>query len=293
MKKDAEKIKEVTSSILKKFYKKRKKTAHKNDFGRLLVIGGNEKYSGSSGFNSISALNTFYAISAYRSGVDIVEVAAPKRIANIVAKFSPEIITIPLKGDYITKNHLKTLLKESKNKTAFVIGGGLGREKSTLEMVRVYLKKIKIPGVVDADAIYALKKTKINLKNLVITPNAHEFFVLTGEKPNKNLKEKINQVKKAAKKLKTIILLKGAEDIISDGEREAINKTGNSYMTVGGTGDTLAGILGSLIAQKNPLFESACGAAYINGKAGELTKRKNSFTASDLLEKIGEVVDRK
>ena len=61
-------------------------------------------------------------------------------------------------------------------------------------------------------------------------------------------------------------------------------------MTKGGTGDTLAGILGSLIAQGNSLFDSACAAAYINGKAAELTGKKTSLVATDLLKEIGEVV---
>jgi len=281
----------IKSSILKKVYKPRKPWAHKGDFGRLLVIGGSKKYSGSPAFNFLAALQ---AMSAYRTGTDVVEVVAPKRAADIIASFSPNIITIPLEGDYIAKKHLPILLKESKNKSAFVIGGGIERNKSTLETIRYYLKKIKIPGVIDADAIYALKnnKNKINLSNFVITPHSYEFFILTGKKPTENLKQRINLVKQEAKKLNTTILLKGHIDIISNGKQTAINKTGTPYMTKGGTGDTLAGITGSLIAQGNSLFLSACAAAYINGKAGELTKRKNSFVASDLLEEIGNVIKK-
>ena len=272
----------INKSILKKVYKKRKPWSHKDDFGRLLIIGGSKKYSGSPGFNALAA------ISAYKTGVDIVEVVAPKRAANIIASFSPDIITYPLDGNYIEKKHLPIFLKESKNKSAFIIGGGIERNKQTLETTKTYLKKIKIPGVIDADAIYALKN--IDLSNFVITPHAHEFHILTKIKPSKNLKQRISQVQNATKKLNTTILLKGHVDIISNGKETAINKTGNPYMTKGGTGDTLAGILGSLIAQKNSLFNSACAAAYINGKAGELTKKKTSLTATDLLEKISKIV---
>jgi len=283
----------IKSSILKKVYKPRKPWAHKGDFGRLLVIGGSKKYSGSPTFNALAALQT---MSAYRTGTDVVEVVAPKRAADIIASFSPNIITIPLEGDYIAKKHLPILLKESKNKTAFVIGGGIERNKSTLETIKYYLKKIKILGVIDADAIYALKnnknnKNKINLSNFVITPHAYEFFILTGKKPNDNLKQRIKLVQEQAKKLNTTILLKGHVDIISNGKQTAINKTGTPFMTKGGTGDTLAGIVGSLIAQGSSLFDSACVAAYINGKAGELTRKKISLTASDLLEQISKIVD--
>lgn len=288
-----ERVIQVKKSILKKVYKFRGEHSIKNDFGNLLIIGGNKKYSGSLAFNALSA------ISAYKSGVDIVEIIAPKRAADIIAKFSPNMITYPFNGDFIKKNHLSILFKESKNKKAFIIGGGIGKNKKTLFAIKNYLEKIKIPGVIDADAIYAITKNnikdkKIKLKNFVFTPHSHEFFVLTGKKIHHkiNLKEKINLVRQEAKNFDTTILLKGNPDIISNGDQTAINKTGNAYMTVGGTGDTLAGILGGLIAQGNDLFESACAAAYINGKAGELASKnlKVSMTATDLLEKISQVI---
>ncbi len=280
-------VTQITKSILKKVYKKRRPWSHKDDFGQLLIIGGSKKYSGSPGFNALASIQ---AIAAYRTGADIVEVMAPKRAANIIAGFSPDLITYPLEGDYISKKHLPILLKESKNKSAFVVGGGIERNKHTLTTIKLYLKKIKIPGVIDADAIYALKNCKIDLENFIITPHAHEFYILTGKKPSENLKQRIKEVQQEAKKLNTTILLKGHIDIISNGKQTAINRTGNTYMTKAGTGDTLAGILGSLIAQGNPLFLSACAAAYINGKAGELTKKKTSLLASDLLDKISKVV---
>ena len=96
----------VNKSILKKVYRKRAKDARKYDYGSLLVVGGSKLYSGSSGFA---------ALSAYRSGVDLVTVAAPERAANIIAGFSPDMITYPLKGDYLRKEHLKEILSLAKN----------------------------------------------------------------------------------------------------------------------------------------------------------------------------------
>jgi len=275
---------EVKKIILKKVYKKRKSWSSKGDFGKLLIIGGNEKYSGA------PSLNALAAISALKSGTDVVEVATVKRAADIIASNSPNLITIPLKGEFITKKHLKILSKESQNKTAFVIGGGIGREKKTQKTIRKFLEKTKLKGVIDADAIHSLKK-EMNLNNFVITPHEKEFFILTGRKVNKNLKERIKIVEKEAKKLNTTILLKGKVDIISNGKKTAINKTGTPYLTKGGTGDVLAGILGSLISQGNNLFDSACAAAYINGKAGEKIKKKSSLVATDLIKGIGRIVD--
>ena len=273
----------ITKTILKKVYKKRRNWSHKFDFGSLLIIGGSRVYSGSPGFNALAAL---------RSGCDLVTIAAPQRSANIVASFSPDLITHPLKGDYLTNHHVKYLINLSKKMDAVVIGGGLGRNKQTLKAVDNYLKKTKIPAVVDADAIHAVAHKELR-NNIVLTPHSREFYVLTGKKPGENLKERIRVVKKTANDINAVILLKGHIDIISDGLHTALNNTGNTYMTKGGTGDTLAGICGSLLAQGASQFDAACASAYINGAAGDLAAktRKQSLLATDVLDKIDKITN--
>jgi NAD(P)H-hydrate epimerase len=88
-----------------------------------------------------------------------------------------------------------------------------------------------------------------------------------------------------------ITLLKGKVDIISDGKQTLLNRTGNPGMTVGGTGDVLAGITGSLFS-RNPAFLAAACAAYINGAAGDLAFEKagNALLATDVIEKIPEII---
>lgn len=281
------KSKEINKQFLKKVYKKRDSKSYKGDFGKLLVIGGNQKYSGA------PILNSLAAVSSLKSGVDLVEIVTIKRVADIIASYSPDLITLPLKGKFLSNKHLKKILNESKNKTGFVLGGGIGRKKKTLSFVRNYLKKTRLKGVVDADAIHAFsnKEEKINLKNFVLTPHSGEFLFLTGKKPGGDLKNKIKIVEEQAKILNTTILLKGNIDIISNGKQTALNNTGTKYMTVGGTGDVLAGVTGSLIAQGNSLFDSACAASYICGKAGEKSKKKRSLIASDLIKEIEKIVD--
>jgi len=271
---------------LRKIYKKREKEVHKYNFGSLLVIGGSKIYSGSPIFNALAAL---------RSGVDLVEIAAPLRAANIIASFSPDLITHSLKGEFLKREHLKQIYKILENKTGFVIGGGLGREKETFKAVQKFLSEAKLPGIIDADAIYAVaeKPEIVREKNFVLTPHAYEFFILSGERVLDDLERRKNKVIKVARELKTTILLKGNIDIISDGNKIYLNKTGTPYMTKGGTGDTLAGICGALLARKVNCFESACCAAYINGRAGELASKKfkESFLASDLLNEIPRVIN--
>ena len=264
-----------------KFLKNRSLESHKYNFGSLLVLGGNYKYSGSP---------ALAALSAYRAGVDIVEIAAPERVANIVAGFSPDLITIPLKGEFFREKHIQKILEALKNKTTFLLGGGLGRERETKKAVLKLLEKINLPCVIDADAIYAfsgnLKKIK---RNFVFLPHSYEFFVLTGKEIfNLSLKERIFLVRREAKKLQCVLVVKGNPDIIANEKEVFLNYTGNPYMTVGGTGDTLAGIISSLIAQRIDPFTAACLGAYLNGKAGDLVakEKKQGLLATDIIEKI-------
>ena len=278
---------EVNKKILKKIFKKRDKWCHKGNFGHLLVIGGSKKYSGSPAFN---------ALAAYRSGVDLVTVVAPKRSADIIASFSPDMIVYPLTGDYLNKSHLKDIFLFSQDVDAVAIGGGLERNKETIETIVEILDNLTVPCVIDADAIHAVTKNKKVLRNnFVITPHENEFFVLSGVKPKTDLKSRISLVKRIAKELNCVIALKGHIDVISDGKKVGLNKTGNPYMTVGGTGDVLTGICGGLLARGVDPFEAACAACYINGRAGDLAakKFKEGLIASDLIEEIPKVINLK
>ncbi|MFH1221961.1 MAG: NAD(P)H-hydrate dehydratase [Candidatus Micrarchaeota archaeon] len=258
--------------------------SHKYDFGHLLIVGGNWKYSGSPGFNALAAL---------RSGVDLATVAAPERAANIVATFSPDMITVPLKGDYLSIKHVPQLLDIIKNEkvTAVVIGGGMGRQKESFEAVEMLHSAADVPFVFDADAIHAIAATEIKLRSHdVITPHAGEFQALTGIKPSEEQATRIKQAEVAARQLGCVILLKGYIDIVTDGKKTEIVRKNRFavYMTKGGTGDVLTGIVGSLLAQKIPSFQAALQAAEINGKSGEVAgkEKKAGMLASDLLELI-------
>lgn len=271
----------IDCRILKKIYSQRKRESRKYDFGHLLVIGGSKLYHGSP---------LFSALAAYRTGTDVVTIAAPRRVADIIAGYSPDLITYPLDGDCFTGIHVEEILSISRNKTAVVIGGGLGREDATMDAVRKIVKEISIPCVVDADAIHAIaREPKIYKKSFLITPHINEFFVLSGiSVDGLSVEKKTRAVETESRKTGATILLKGSTDIISDGKKTAVNKTGNPFMTKGGTGDILAGICGSLLAQGNDMFTSACAAAYINGKAGDISarKRKQSLMSSEIVDNI-------
>ena len=271
--------------ILKKIYRKRDIWSHKGQFGKLVVIAGSKRHTGSP---------CFVGLAAYRTGCDLVYIISPERAADVAAKFSPNLITEPLEGDKLIKNHIEKiifLIKEVRA-NAVAIGPGLWREKETLDAIIELIEKIDLPMVIDADAIRAVaKKKEVIKRNCVLTPHADEFRELTGIKV-KNLEERKKFVKEFAKKLNCVILLKGHVDVVSDGNKIFLNKTGSPYMTKGGCGDTLTGICGALLARGIDTFNSACAAAYINGKAGELAskKYKEGLLATDLINKIPEVI---
>jgi len=287
---------ETGENLIKEIFQPRPKNVHKYDFGLVIVIGGSEFYTGSPTFN---------ALAAFKTGTDMVHVLAPQRAADIIASFSPNLASYPLKGEILKEEHLETLLTftrsakiVSNGKAAVVIGGGLGRTPETQKAIIEFLKEVQIPVVIDADAIYALAQNKevIKGKKAVITPHAYEFFVLTKTEIKEcSLDEKAEKVKELARDLEAVVLLKGEVDIISNGNEVALNRTGHPVMTVGGTGDVLAGIIGALLARGVDSYKAAQAGVYINGRAGELGAEKlgESFTAEDLLTFIPKVLWRK
>lgn len=283
----------IKKNIIKGIYKSRPKDSHKYNFGNLLIIGGSQLYSGSPALTALAAL---------RAGIDLTMIIAPERSSNIIASFSPNLISYPLKGNDIGEYHLPEIFslterakKVSKEKVACVIGGGTGRDQETKEAIVEYLSNIDIPAVIDADAIWAVSEKKDILKDkkFVLTPHQYEFYNLSGaDVMAMTLTERADVVKKVAEEFKTTILLKGNIDIISDGKKIFFNKTGCPEMTVGGTGDVLAGICGCFLSQGFDPIMAASASAYINGLAGEKAKEKfgPSMIATDLIEQIPNVI---
>ena len=233
----------------------------------------------------------------------MVRIIAPKRAADIIASFSPILSAYPLNGKRVGMDHLSTLVsmiesakQVSRGNSAVVLGGGIGQTEETQETIIKTISQTDTPIIIDADAIYAVSKRKEILKDkkCLLTPHYYEFFILTGKDIYEfSLEDKIKTVEEEALKLNVTIILKGEIDIISDGKRTAINKIGSPYLTVGGCGDTLAGIAGALVSKGNDLFDSASGAAYINSSAGVLAAKtlKSSVTAFDLIEKIPNIIN--
>jgi len=249
----------------------RGKKAHKGAGGEVLVIGGGP-YQGAPYLAGLGAL---------RAGADIVRIASP------AFEPIPDLIYERLEGKRIGMEHIERLITLVEKADVIVCGNGLGTESHTVvEAIVPHCKK----AVFDADALRLPLPTAT--RETIYTPHAGEFARITG----KTLPDDTSGRARAAKKagIKGTVLLKGHTDIITDGTRVRFNLTGDPAMTVGGTGDVLAGVAGALLCHL-PAFEAACIAAYVCGKAGEAVaaERGGGMLASDLVDRIPSVLFRK
>ncbi len=277
----------VERKIVKNFFPKKNNSAKKYDKGSVLIIGGSKTYTGAPALSGLAAL---------RAGVDLVRISSPKRVADIVAGISPNFITDSLDGENLNTDHLGYLLevtkkmeKVSRGNFSVVLGAGVGKNPETGKLIRKYLKKVAVPIVIDADGIDALKDVTDFSGKVIFTPHLQEFTTLTGKDPEKiSIEEKKKMVEKFARERNITILLKGPEDIISDGKNILVNNFPVPELTAGGTGDVLAGLTGAFLSLTGDTLKSAFVAAYINSLSGKITAKTmgESLTATDLIENI-------
>lgn len=257
---------------------KLKRKEKKGDNGKVLVVGGSRDYVGAPAFAALAAL---------RTGVDIVTVCAPEKVAWTINSYTPDIITRKLLGEELNLSHCKEIVALSQGYDVVVIGNGLGINK---EFVLRLLREIKKPFIIDADAIKVIALDAVN--DSIITPHAKEFEILytnTVKKPEfaaENIELNIPAIQKYQGT--NVILLKGIADIVFTRDKKHYNRTGNSSMTIGGTGDILAGACAGFLAQSGDLFESAKYSAYVNGKLGEymFKQRGYGYTAYDMVQEM-------
>jgi len=268
--------------------KPRPSESHKGDFGRLLIIGGSETFSGAPALVALAAL---------RTGVDLAYVAAPEKTAYAIASMSPDLITIKLEGTHLNVGNASALKRHIETVNAVVLGPGLGLHSETREAVKVIVDAVESAGkslLLDADGLKAFAEFKRKLSvPLVLTPHAGEYAILAGKKPPEDLNEKASEVQKTAAELGAIILLKGHIDIVSDEKRLKLNFTGNPGMTVGGTGDVLSGIVGAFLAQQIDPFEAVAAGAFVNGVAGDFVFEEKGYhmVPTDVIQRIPQVLN--
>ncbi len=255
--------------------------SHKGENGRVLIIGG----------GPFTGAPTLAALAALRSGIDVVTIASPK--AEIIAGYSPNLIVRKVGTERITLKDVKVLIDLIAQHDSIVLGPGLGVDPETTRAVN---KLISASDnlTLDADGLSALATSEYKAHSITVTPHQAEFVALTGDVIPSSLHERIEAVRKFSREWNVITLLKGRIDIISDGTTFRLNKTGNPGMTVGGTGDVLAGLVGSFSTRLDKM-QAASAAAYLNGCAGDLAFSRfgNGLLATDVIDCIPDVLSKR
>lgn len=254
-------------------FRERNPASRKGDNGRLVVVGGSDRYYGAPALVSLAAMKT---------GADIVYTLVPERIAPTVASYSPDLIVWGYSGERLNPSVYLPLKELSGKANALAIGNGLTRFTGVMKTAQRVVNSWEKPLVIDADAIGGIE---VSSGSVLYTPHDNEFLRLTGKVPPADTNGRKDIVRKEAKRMGATILLKGVVDIISDGERIHLNRTGNSAMTCGGTGDVLAGIAAAFLSQGYSPFDAGRIAAYVNGLAGDMAFNELGYSmrATDTL----------
>ena len=164
-----------------------------------------------------------------------------------------------------------------------MLGPGLGRHPETEAAARQFLAEFEGRAVVDADALALVPQVE-TAADLVLTPNRSELAELGGPDVE-DLVPAADDIAALAAELGHVILAKGVVDVVTDGETVRRCRAGTPGMTVGGTGDTLAGITAAMLGRAEP-FEAACVAPYVNGRAAERLNRGKGLRATELQKTI-------
>ena len=272
---------------------KRPIDANKGLFGAVLIVAGGRGMAGAAGLSGAACL---------RSGAGKVRIASPREVQPTVASFEPSYMTHPLaENDGLVdfpacQADLERLIAEA---TVLAVGPGLGRSKRLDEFVRWVVEDVQIPTVIDADALNSLSE-QIDIldrarRPLILTPHPGEFARLTGRTVAEVQADRETLAVGFARKYKNVtLILKGAQTVVTDGERLAINGTGNPGMAKGGSGDVLTGILAALLAQKLAPFAAARLGAHAHGFAGDIAKDQNGelgMIAGDIVDALADAFD--
>jgi NAD(P)H-hydrate epimerase len=280
----------IDSKLANKLLPDRFPWGHKGSYGKVMILGGNEVYTGAP---------LMAAQGALISGCGKVITYTPENAREAIRNNLPQVIAYGSEKKNLSDNDLPVIKELLKDVDVLVIGPGIGRENETKKFVLGLLKiisKLDVSKVlIDADGLFAIKDDMKLLKNIedtVITPHPGEFSVLTG----KGISELINNVgiiREYASKWETALLLKGSTSIISDkAKRIRLNITGNTGLAKGGSGDLLSGTIGAFMAQNINGYDAASLGSYTMGKAAEMVNvNQRSCTIHDVSGAYSKVFD--
>lgn len=264
----------IDKSLVNSGIVKRTQESNKGTYGSLLTICGSYSMAGASILAGKGAL---------RCGIGLLKMAVPKSIYPIVASAIYESVYYPVsENESGTHNKYETpfLLEKSKESNAVLIGCGMQNNRDTYFIVNSFLEKCTVPIVLDADALNAicsnLDALKLAKVPVVITPHPKEMARLLKISVAEVQSNREQVAVNFAREYNVYVVLKGHNTVVASPNGDVfVNTTGNAGMATGGSGDVLAGMISSLLAQnpKKPL-ECACAGVYLHGMAGDIAKVK-------------------
>ena len=277
------------NSSIQELMPKRPERSNKGDFGRVLCICGSVGMAGAA---------YFAAKAAYRVGAGLVEILTHEANLSVLQTLIPEAI-VTTYGDDPDMARVEGAVARA---DTVVIGCGIGISTVSRKLLGAVLRSsVDKARVIDADGLNILARNPSLIKyasGSVITPHMKEMSRLNGISLEEILENTDNIAREFAKKTGAICVLKDHRTVVTDGERVYLNKSGNSGMATGGSGDVRAGIIGGLLAMKKnekhaDIMETAALGVYIHGLAGDAAAERlseYSVMASDILDGIATVL---
>ena len=264
----------LTKNDISPILKPRSRFSHKGTYGHALLIAGGRGKTGAAILSSKAAI---------RSGLGLLTVHLPQEAAIPLQTAVPEAM-ISFDQSKEVFSHIPDLSAYH----AIGVGPGIGQQPETAAALKLLIQEIKVPIVFDADALNILGENHTWLSFLpagcILTPHPKEFERLAGKSDDEF--ERLKMQKEFSAKYNCYVVVKGAFSSISTPDGMIyFNPTGNPGMATGGSGDTLTGIILSLLAQHYTPLESVLTGVYLHGLAGDIAAEEQgyqSLIASDI-----------
>ena len=281
---------------IKKIMTPRPKNVHKKKLGQILLIVGSRTMPGAGILSVLGSL---------RSGAGLTIAAYPQELRTVIVKAVPEAIHLNLSQTStgsLALGSYNAIIKATKNIDAIVIGPGLAEHPQTGKLIIKLVKNISQPLIIDASALNVLSKLSDVSKLLkkrkyltILTPHEGEMAMLTGLSSKEISSKRKLLALKMARLWNVIMILKGPHTIIASPDKKIIiNNTGGPGLATAGSGDVLAGIVATLVAQNlDRAFMASAAAVQLHGLAGDMATQalgEKSVIASDVLEYLPKAI---
>jgi NAD(P)H-hydrate epimerase len=253
--------------------------------GQVVIAGGSKGLTGAVRMSSLAAI---------RAGAGYATVAVPAELEAIFESSQPEVMSVGCPGGdgCLAPAALKTIRKAFERAAGGVIGPGMGRDPGSVELAREAVAAIEAPLVIDADGLNAFAGELALLGErtaaTVLTPHAGELGRLLDRSSEEIAGKRLMAAREAAIAAGAIVVLKGDDTIVTDGERVAVNALSAPALATAGTGDVLSGITAAMLARGLEPFAAACAAVFVHARAGREAARRIGLVESVI---AGDVID--